>query len=42
MQCAKDNNVNLEFILKDISTVRGDVSRLDKWAEIAMRVVESY
>lgn len=42
MQYAKENNANLEFILKDISTVRGDVSRLDKWADIAMKVVESY
>lgn len=37
---AKANNVNLEIILKDISTVRFDPSRLTKWAETAMRIVE--
>jgi len=29
----------LEFILKDISTVRNDPERLKKWADIAMSVV---
>ena len=38
---AKSNNVNLEYILKDISTVRFQPDRLTKWAEIAMEVVES-
>jgi len=28
-----------EFILKDITTVRGDPSRLEQWAQIAMEVV---
>ena len=42
MQCAKDNNVNLEFILKDISTVRDQPERLDRWAEIAMDVVNRW
>lgn len=36
---AKANNVNLEMILKDVSTVRGDVSRLTKWADIAREIV---
>lgn len=36
---AKENGVNLEFILKDVSTVRYDPSRLEQWAEIAMDVV---
>jgi hypothetical protein len=38
---AKANNVNLELILKDISTVRFEPGRLTKWAQIAMEVVES-
>ncbi|MFQ9799783.1 MAG: hypothetical protein ACLR23_13535 [Clostridia bacterium] len=36
---AKRNHVNLEFILKDISTVRHEPERLRQWAEIAMEVV---
>jgi hypothetical protein len=39
-QIAKDNNVNLEFILKDVSTVKYDPERLKRWAEIAMSIVE--
>ena len=35
---AKRNNANLEFILKDISTVRLQPDRLRQWAEIAMEV----
>ncbi len=42
LQSIKDacdrNGCSLEFILKDISTVKHDPSRLDKWAEIAMEV----
>ena len=38
---ARANNVNLEIILKDISTVRFQPERLVKWAEIAMEVVQS-
>lgn len=40
--CAKNNGVNLEIILKDISTVNFDPRRLTKWAQIAMSIVESY
>jgi tRNA threonylcarbamoyladenosine modification (KEOPS) complex Pcc1 subunit len=36
---AKANNVNLEIILKDISTVRFEPSRLTRWADIAMEIV---
>ena len=39
---AKANNVNLELILKDISTVNSKPERLTKWAEIAMEVVQNY
>jgi hypothetical protein len=39
VELAKENNVNLEIILKDISTVRYEPERLTKWAEIAMEVV---
>jgi hypothetical protein len=38
---AKANDVNLEIILKDISTVRFKPERLTRWAEIAMETVQS-
>ena len=40
VQAARANSVNLELILKDISTVRHDPSRLTRWGEIAMQVVQ--
>ena len=40
VEAARRNNVNLEFILKDISTVRYQPERLTQWAEIAMKVAE--
>ena len=36
---AKAHNVNLEFILKDISTIHYQPQRLTDWANAAMRVV---
>ncbi|MGB4184711.1 MAG: hypothetical protein WBJ73_05335 [Caldicoprobacterales bacterium] len=42
LKAAKVNNVNLEFILKDISTVRYQPDRITKWANIAMEVVNQY
>lgn len=39
MQAAGRHGVNLEFILKDISTVRHDPKRLWRWAELAMEEV---
>ena len=39
MLAAKRNNVNLEFILKDISTIKYQPQRLTEWANIAMNVV---
>lgn len=42
LKAAKDNNVNLEIILKDISTVKYQPERITKWAEIAMNVVCDY
>lgn len=39
---AKRNNVSLELILKDISTVRNHPQRLTEWAKVAMQVVENY
>ena len=41
-KAAKDNNVNLEIILKDISTVKYQPDRITKWADIAMGVVCEY
>jgi hypothetical protein len=39
-ELAKANNVNLEYLLKDVSTVGKDPSRLTRWGEIAMEVVQ--
>ena len=41
-RCARENGRPLELILKDVSTVRFDPSRLSRWNEIAMEVVTSY
>ena len=40
VDAAKRNHVNLELILKDISTVRYQPQRLTRWAEIAMEEVQ--
>lgn len=39
---AKSNNINLEIILKDISTVRNEPERLSRWADVVMNLVCSY
>ena len=39
---AKENHVNLEIILKDISTVQFEPQRITKWADIAMEIVQGY
>jgi len=39
---ARQNKVNLEFLLKDVSTVKNDPGRLTRWAETAMEAVEGY
>lgn len=36
---AKRNNRNVELLLKDISTIAGDVTRLQEWNKIAMKIV---
>ena len=41
-EVARKNNIAVELILKDISTVKHDPKRLTKWAEVAMRVVEGF
>lgn len=38
-QAAHRNNVNLEYILKDVSTIHYQPLRLAQWAETAMKVV---
>lgn len=40
-RCARKNGVNLELILKDISTVRFDPSRLNRWSQVAIEIVEN-
>lgn len=42
VRTAKENDVNLEIILKDISTVNRRPDRLTKWADIAMSIVNDY
>ena len=37
----KKNNVNAEFILKDVSTVHFEPERLTRWANVAMDVVNN-
>ena len=41
-RCARENGRPLELILKDVSNVRFDPSRLSRWHEIAMDVVTSF
>jgi len=41
VKVCRDNNTNCELILKDVSTVCYKPDRLDRWAKIAMEVVES-
>jgi hypothetical protein len=40
LACCQRHGCPLEFILKDISTVRYEPQRLWEWADIAMRVVQ--
>ena len=40
-RAAKANNVNLEFILKDISTIDYQPQRLTQWADWAMEVAQN-
>ena len=40
-EAARRNNVNLEIILKDISTINYEPKRLAKWNDIAMGVVSA-
>lgn len=42
LQAAKNNNINVELILKDISTVRNQPQRLVTWTKIAMEEVMNY
>ena len=42
MEAAKRNNLSVEMILKDISTIKGDPSRLWRWAEIAVEETENF
>ena len=41
-ELARQNGVNIEFILKDVSTVRNDPARLTRWADIAMEVADRF
>jgi hypothetical protein len=42
LELTKRYNINTEFILKDISTVRCSPDRITKWANIAMDVVSRF
>lgn len=39
-KAAKDNDLRVEMILKDVSTVRRAPERLTQWAELAMRIAQ--
>ncbi len=39
-EVCEENGCPLEFILKDISTVRYEPQRLFEWARVAMEVVD--
>ncbi len=36
------NNTPVEFILKDLTTIRGDAGRLTQWNELAKSVIENF
>jgi hypothetical protein len=38
LEQSKDNV--REIVLKDITTYRGDISRLEKWSEMAMQLID--
>lgn len=40
--CARNNNVKLELLLKDISTVQYKPENLTTWANLAMKVAQRY
>jgi len=40
IRTAKENGLALELILKDLSTIKSDLSRLQTWNKIAMELVE--
>lgn len=42
IRAARSNGLNLEIILKDVSTVNYDPQKLWRWAEIAMEEVSTY
>lgn len=39
---ARKNNIALELILKDVSTVRQQPARLTEWANLAMKIAKSF
>lgn len=42
IECARRNNVNLELILKDVSTVKHNPDNLTRWADTAMKLVNDF
>ena len=42
LEACRKNNTPCEFILKDISTVNNDYTRLTKWVETANSVIDNY
>jgi hypothetical protein len=42
LRACAENKTPVEFILKDITTVRGDPSRLTKWYEIVKSTIENF
>ncbi len=42
LEAAKSNNLNVEFLLKDVSTVKYDPQRVDRWAKIVTQTIDRH
>ncbi len=42
LEIAKSNKINVEFLLKDVSTVMYDPIRLDRWAKVVTETIGEY
>jgi hypothetical protein len=40
LKACRDNNCNVELILKDVSTVNNNLGHLDRWAKMVMAMIE--
>ena len=42
LDACRDNKTPCEIILKDLTTVKSDLSRLIEWSDLIMKVAEDY